>query len=113
MKHLLAAFLILILGAGALPTLAHAPDAVVVEYYHPTLDHYFVSASKVEQALLEQGAFDTWQRTGAAFRAYMTGESGTQPVCRFYLRMRFMRTIGIRTRSARRRCRLTFRVIRS
>ena len=84
MKHFLAATLLLLLAAVALPTLAHAPDAVVVEYYHPTLDHYFVTASKAEQALLDQGAFGAWQRTGAAFRAYLTAESGTQPVCRFY-----------------------------
>ena len=44
----------------------------------------FITASKTEQALLDQGAFGAWARTGATFRAYATAESGTQPVCRFY-----------------------------
>ena len=45
---LLAAIVIVILASASTPTLAHAPDAVVVEYYHAGLDHYFVTASAAD-----------------------------------------------------------------
>ena len=84
MRHLLAAFVIMALGAMTFEALAHAPDATIVEYYHAGLDHYFITASKEEQTQLDNGAFGSWKRTGVAFRAYATAEPGTQPVCRFY-----------------------------
>jgi len=58
----------------------------VVEYYHPTLDHYFITASPGDISLLDGGAFPGWARTGQSFRAYPTQSSASQsPVCRFFI----------------------------
>lgn len=58
-----------------------------VEFYNPMLDHYFVSALPAEIALLDQGAFVGWQRTGETWRVHRAPAGsparGT-PVCRFY-----------------------------
>ena len=53
--------------------------AQVVEYYHPGLDHYFITANPAEQAIVDSGAAGAWQRTGNAFAA-----GGSIRVCRFY-----------------------------
>ena len=75
------------LAVGAAATAASpalkvkAADAAgeVVEYFHPVLDHYFITADPVEQAAVDSGAAGAWQRTGNTFR---TG--GPSQVCRFY-----------------------------
>jgi len=58
----------------------------VVEYYIPSLNHYFVSGRPNEQALLDSlpGSFT---RTGASFLGFPSTEApqGSAPVCRFYL----------------------------
>lgn len=63
-------------------------SAPVVEFYHPTLRHYFISAWPGEIADIDAGgAGGGWQRTGQQFRAYLpeTGvPAGALPVCRFY-----------------------------
>lgn len=69
-------------AAAASPVLkVKAADAVgeVVEYFHPVLDHYFITADPIEQAAVDSGAAGAWQRTGNSFR---TG--GGSQVCRFY-----------------------------
>jgi hypothetical protein len=53
--------------------------AEVVEFYHPGLDHYFMTANPAEQAAVDSGAVGAWQRTGNTFPA-----GGPSPVCRFY-----------------------------
>ena len=54
--------------------------APVVEYYHPVLDHYFITADPAEQAAVDAGAAGAqWRRTGGTFKA-----GGTTQVCRFY-----------------------------
>ena len=54
--------------------------APVVEYYHPVLDNYFMTADPVEQAAVDAGAAGAeWRRTGGTFKA-----GGTTQVCRFY-----------------------------
>ena len=51
-----------------------------VEYRNTRLNHYFLTASAAEIALLDAGAFGgEWQRTGESFKV-----GGTQAVCRFY-----------------------------
>ena len=66
------------------------PDTVpaeyvpVVEYYHPALDHYFMTASPVEIAILDGGNPPGWQRTGFRFLAYAGPGAGRSPVCRYY-----------------------------
>ena len=58
----------------------------VVEYYNAVLDHYFITWVPAEQANLDAGNTPTrWTRTGYAFRAYTAAQSGTSPVCRYYL----------------------------
>jgi hypothetical protein len=58
----------------------------VVEYYNATLDHYFITWMPAEQANLDAGSTPTkWSRTGYSYRAYATQQTGTSPVCRYYL----------------------------
>lgn len=58
----------------------------VVEYYNPSLDHYFITWIAPEEANLDAGATPTrWSRTGYSFRAYALPQTGTSPVCRYYL----------------------------
>jgi len=58
----------------------------VVEYYNAVLDHYFITWLANEQANLDAGNTPTkWNRTGYSFRAFTTAQTGTSPVCRYYL----------------------------
>lgn len=66
-----------------------APPALVVEYYAPSLDHYFMAAGPDEIAQLDANPQLGWFRTGGKFRAWLKGTEavpGAQPVCRFYAR---------------------------
>ena len=58
----------------------------VVEYFVPSLNHYFISGRPNEQALLDQFPA-VYQRTGATFLGFPSVESpqGSVPICRFYL----------------------------
>lgn len=61
----------------------------VVEYYSPTLDHYFLTAIPDEMAIIDRGGQGDWKRTGQVFRAWTNaGDAppGAVPVCRFYAR---------------------------
>ena len=52
----------------------------VVEYYHPVLDNYFITADPNEQAAVDRGAAGAeWRRTSITFKA-----GGPTLVCRFY-----------------------------
>jgi hypothetical protein len=68
----------------------------VVEYHYASLDHYFITWTADEIAKLDAGmvikaklAAETviqgWTRTGRTFKAYKTAQTGTSPVCRFYI----------------------------
>ena len=58
----------------------------VVEFYNPSLDHYFVTWKKDEIAKLDAGTeIKGWVRTGSAFNAFTKMQPGTVPVCRFYI----------------------------
>jgi uncharacterized protein DUF5648 len=59
--------------------------ATVVEYYHPQLDHYFITPLADEIADLDSGRVAGWLRTGLAFDASATPDAGLSPVCRFYI----------------------------
>lgn len=63
-----------------------APRALVVEFYHPGLDHYFITQDPAEIADLDGGVHPGWTRTGQAFSAYVSGASGNRGVaaCRWY-----------------------------
>lgn len=66
-----------VLGAGVLAE--NTPRPIVVEYYNPDLDNYFITADAGEQAFVDSGAVGRWLRTGNAFRS-----GGPTRVCRFY-----------------------------
>lgn len=67
-------------GAASLTTVQ------VVEFYHPGLDHYFMTADPIEIEAIDAGILDGWARTGYEFLAYSTASvgAGLSPVCRFY-----------------------------
>lgn len=59
----------------------------VVEFYAPSLDHYFVSAGPEEIASLDADPRHAWRRTGEKFRVWLQASeapAGARPVCRFY-----------------------------
>ncbi|MBS0320458.1 MAG: hypothetical protein JSR18_07955 [Proteobacteria bacterium] len=56
----------------------------VVEYRYPDWNHYFMTASPSDIAIMDSGVFPGWERTGRTFLAYpLEGTLGT-PVCRFF-----------------------------
>jgi uncharacterized protein (DUF1800 family) len=57
----------------------------VIEYYNASLDHYFITWVPAEIANLDSGKTKGWTRTGQAFQTYTTPQSGTSPVCRYYI----------------------------
>ncbi|MEP7183210.1 MAG: peptidoglycan DD-metalloendopeptidase family protein [Betaproteobacteria bacterium] len=65
---------------------AEPPRVTAVEYYAPSLDHYFITAFPEEQAALDRGVpVAGWQRTGVAFPAYAgPGARSLPPACRFF-----------------------------
>ena len=72
----------------AIPNAPVPPAAVpAVEYYHASLDHYFVTANPDEIGKLDSGYFQGWARTGYTFQvlaAAAPATAGGSPVCRFY-----------------------------
>jgi hypothetical protein len=62
-----------------------AQTVVAVEYYYAAWDHYFVTASEDEIAVLDGGAFGgVWKRTGQTFSAWSQATGGALPTCRFF-----------------------------
>ena len=63
-----------------------SPQALAVEYYNASLDHYFLTHIDGEIAVLDAGvAIKGWTRTGQSFRVYTASPAGGSPVCRFYI----------------------------
>ncbi len=63
-----------------------APVAVdVIEFYNAGLDHYFITYGAQEISDLDTGVHKGWARTTKSFKAYTTPQTGTSPVCRFYI----------------------------
>jgi hypothetical protein len=56
----------------------------VIEYYHEAFDHYFVTGTTTEIALLDSGSFAGWTRTGYGFSAYAASSLVGSDVCRFF-----------------------------
>lgn len=63
----------------------------VVEFYEPSLNHYFITGDPQEQAIVDSGYVGNWRRTGNTFKA-----GGTVPVCRFYGNTNIVPGIGSR-----------------
>jgi hypothetical protein len=61
----------------------------VVEYYHPALDHYFITPLPNEIDRLDSGQIGGWNRTGFVFEGFASpaaaGNLAVNPVCRFYI----------------------------
>jgi hypothetical protein len=52
-------------------TFAAEPDTQVIEYYHPLLKHYFITASAADARFVDAGnAGAGWERTGVTFAAW-------------------------------------------
>lgn len=61
-----------------IPNIAFA--STVIEFYNAELDHYFITGSSKEAAIIDRGAAGHgWVRTGNTFEA-----NGNHPVARFY-----------------------------
>lgn len=69
-------------------TYATDPDTQVVEYYHPLLKHYFITASATDTRFVDSGgAGEGWVRTGRTFGAWSTRDAApldATMVRRFY-----------------------------
>ncbi|WP_171160662.1 hypothetical protein [Usitatibacter palustris] len=81
-------------GTGDMLTIdRHVPfaltngETLVVEFYHPGLDHYFITGNPAEAEWVRGGGAGAWEATGSTFKAWLTSppaDAGTSPVCRFY-----------------------------
>ena len=64
---------------------AEPPRADIVEYYAPSLDHYFMTGFASEESALDAGTpIPGWMRTGESFPAYSAPGDGLSTVCRFF-----------------------------
>jgi len=60
-------------------------EELIVEYYAPALDHYFVTGYANEIAVLDAGVrIPGWQRTGYTFKGYAPETPAGTPACRFF-----------------------------
>jgi hypothetical protein len=66
------------------PPPAPPPPSMIVEYFHASFGHYFVTNIAAEIAALDGGQFSGWTRTGRTFSAYASGNGIVIPVCRFF-----------------------------
>jgi hypothetical protein len=60
--------------------------AAAIEYFAPSLDHYFVTSDSAEIAALDSGVIPGWTRTGESFHVIPAAVQPTTAasVCRFY-----------------------------
>jgi hypothetical protein len=56
----------------------------VIEYYHATFNHYFMTAIADEITKLDNGTFAGWARTGHSFNVFVLGTPGSVDECRFF-----------------------------
>ena len=56
-----------------------------VEFYNAALDHYFMTASPDDAAVLDTGRLAGWRRTGGQFNVWTSGDPQSSPVCRYYI----------------------------
>lgn len=67
---------------------APAEPVEVIEYFHKSFNHYFVTVLAAEIAALDSGAQTGWTRTGKKFFAWKSAAdapASASPVCRFYI----------------------------
>lgn len=70
--------------SGAVATVP-ALAVTAVEYYNPSLDHYFVSNLQPDIDALDSGRISGWVRTGLSFYVFSSPGQFLNPVCRFYI----------------------------
>ncbi len=58
---------------------------MALEYYNPTLDHYFITADTDEMSVLDSGAIPGWYQTGNNFTVWDGAAGRAGPVCRYYI----------------------------
>jgi hypothetical protein len=61
--------------------------AVVVEFFHPEVRHYFITLLDNEVSALDEGVFVGWERSIGSFVAYRSAAdapAGSIPICRFF-----------------------------
>lgn len=71
------------------PGSSSVDGSLAIEYYHPGLDHYFITANPLEVAGLDAQVYPAvlggqWERTGQSFRVQPAPSTGWAPVCRFF-----------------------------
>ena len=60
-------------------------EAIVVEYYNETLQHFFITAEPAEQAMLDAGIIvPGWDRTGYQFKVRPASATIGLSACRFF-----------------------------
>lgn len=60
------------------------PTVGLIEYYHSSFDHYFVTYLPNEIAGLDGGSIKGWTRTGRRLSAWSAPVTDSSPVCRFF-----------------------------
>jgi uncharacterized protein (DUF1800 family) len=72
-------------AAALSSTASQAALGTAVEFYHPVLRHYFLTADADEIAGLDAGSvIKGWVRTGGEFAVYTDPGPDRRPVCRFF-----------------------------
>ena len=67
------------------PAKLDAGQLDVIEYYAPSLNHYFMTADAAEAAMLDAGVLvPGWTRTGFQFKAWTLDSGVGLPACRFF-----------------------------
>jgi dienelactone hydrolase len=59
-------------------------QALAIEYYNPSLDHYFMTADPNEVAVLDTQTIPGWIRTGYTFKVYVPDAPFGVSACRFF-----------------------------
>jgi hypothetical protein len=73
------------LNALGCASAARAATVTATEFYHAGFDHYFITASAAEAAILDAGTtIKGWARTGTEFKVDDAPGPGLVPVCRFF-----------------------------
>jgi predicted dienelactone hydrolase len=69
----------------AQPLSSGTGERLAIEYYNPSLDHYFMTADPAEAAMLDAGrVVPGWQRTSYVFKVYAVDNPAGLPACRFF-----------------------------
>jgi len=67
------------------PAVESTEERRTVEFYNPSLNHYFITAEPAEIAMLDAGVVvPGWRRTGFDFKTWAPGSAHGTPACRFF-----------------------------